>query len=118
MKNWQFILIIFCLGIFLVPKDNFYAQASQKNCCKTKSISNDCCTDKHETSNQNSKKDYCNDDCCSFCMTCHSFIENFSSRTIMTELSAFQINKKLHYSYADPYFSNGLKDIWQPPKLG
>lgn len=51
-------------------------------------------------------------------MTCHSFIDNFSSRTIMTELSAFQINKKLHYSYADPYFSNGLKDIWQPPKLG
>lgn len=118
MKQLNIIIIIFCLGIFLVPKDNFYAQASQENCCKTGSESSNCCTDKHQSSKENSKKDSCNDDCCSFCMTCHSFIENFSSKTSIAEFSPFKINKNLHFSYADPHLSNGLKEIWQPPKLG
>ncbi|MBQ0151758.1 MAG: hypothetical protein KBS61_02545 [Chryseobacterium sp.] len=116
MKNLQFILIIFCLGLFLIPKDNFYAQASQENCCSSKS--SDCCKSDQDSNHKSSSKNTCNDDCCSFCMTCHSFIENFSIQPTIALLSYFSPNKDLHYTYANPYLSDGLKEIWQPPKLG
>jgi hypothetical protein len=37
MKLFHILAIVFCLGIFLVPKDSFYAQSMQETCCKAES---------------------------------------------------------------------------------
>jgi len=117
VKYIQIIALIFCLGIFLIPKDNFYAQASQENCCKTDSKADSCCNKDHSDHDKKDGKSSCNDDCCSFCMTCHTFVENLSAKTIFFDYSIFKTNKSLQFHYSDPYISDRLKDIWQPPKL-
>ncbi len=123
MKYIQVLLIIFCLGVFLIPKDNFYDQASQENCCKTDSKTSGCCEKNkhdHNTSKNNKKNDKssCNDDCCSFCAACNNFVENLAAKTVFFNHYPFKTNKKLEFQYSDPYISDSLKDIWQPPKLG
>jgi len=121
VKYIQVLLIIFCLGIFLIPKDNFYAQASQESCCKADSKKESCCEknhDNHNDSKDSKEKSSCKDDCCSFCMTCHTFVENLSAKPIFIDYSIFATDRNVSFHYSDPYISNNLKDIWQPPKLG
>lgn len=118
VKHIQVLLIIFCLGIFLIPKDNFYAQASMENCCKKDSKANSCCDKDHDNHDTKDGKSSCNDDCCSSCATCHIVVENFSSKTVFFNHSSFKTDRKLEFQYSDPHISDSLKDIWQPPKLG
>lgn len=106
---------MFCLGIFLIPKDNFYAQFSKENCCKNNS-KKDCCKTKHKESKE--EKNTCTDDCCSSCIACFTFIETPSSKNLYLELTLFKSNKNSPFEYSDPYISDRLKEIWQPPKLG
>ncbi|MDH6251840.1 hypothetical protein M2347_001567 [Chryseobacterium sp. H1D6B] len=119
VKLFQILTIIFCLGIFLIPKDNFYAQSAQEKCCKADSKM-DCCK-KHQSSSKSSHdektKSSCNDDCCSFCAVCYSFIETPFFKSTTWELSYYKANKNLQFQYSDPYISDSLKEIWQPPKL-
>ena len=120
MKPIQLLLIIFCLGIFLIPKDNFYAQASKENCCKSESKMS-CCEKSHDNHNSKdgkSKHKSCNDDCCSSWMTCKTFVENNFAKNNTWGIPSFKTISKIQVQYADPYISNGLKEIWQPPKLG
>jgi len=118
MKLLHLFLIVFCLGIFLVPKDSFYAQSMQDTCCKAES-KKDCC--KHHSSKKDSKDDTtksCNDDCCSSCVACFTFIETPFSKNLRLELSYYKSNKNPQFQYSDPYLSDRLKEIWQPPKIG
>jgi len=119
VKPGRFLIIIFTLVIFLIPKDNFYAQASQENCCKTESETKSCCDKNKKHHSEESKKEHqsCNDDCCSFCMTCHTFVENNLPKSNFPEISSFQNISKIQVQYIDPFFTNRLKEIWQPPKL-
>lgn len=118
MNRLHIILIIFCLGVFLIPKDDFYAQAAQENCCKTDSKANSCCDKDHDSHKTKDGKSSCNDDCCSFCMTCHTFVENLSAKTLFFNHIPFKTDRSLEFQYSDPHISDSLKDIWQPPKLG
>jgi len=122
VKLVQILTIIFCLGIFLIPKDNFYAQASQETCCKKESKSDDCCKNHHTSSKEDHSKESkssCNDDCCTFCVSCAPFLEITSSKNLLSlDFSNFNLTENLQFQYSDPYVSDGLKDIWQPPKLG
>lgn len=111
----QLLLIIFCLGIFLIPKDNFYAQASQENCCKTEKT-NSCC-DNHDNHSQKDGKS-CNDDCCSVCLVCTNLVEINYFKDSWVQFPAFENIAKIRFQYSDPYISNSLEEIWQPPKLG
>lgn len=122
MKLVQIITIIFCLGVFVIPKDNFYAQNMEETCC-AKSLADDCCTKKHqehskENHNKDQKKSSCNDDCCSYCAICYSFIETPFSKGLKLDISLYKTNKNLYFQYSDPYISGRLKEIWQPPKIG
>ncbi|WPO82990.1 hypothetical protein SD427_01215 [Chryseobacterium sp. JJR-5R] len=123
MKLFQIIAIVFCLGIFLTPKDNSYAQNFEENCCKENS-SADCCKDDHQGGSNNQqhkdrKPSSCNKDtCCSVCVLCYSFIEAPFSKSLQLEISYYKSNKNLMDQYADPYLSDRLKEIWQPPKIG
>ncbi|AYN00585.1 hypothetical protein EAG08_09900 [Chryseobacterium sp. 3008163] len=118
MKYTQFLLIIFCLGIFLIPKNNFYTLTSQENCCNTESNTHSCCEKDDDSHDKKNGESSCNDDCCSLCMTCHNFVENLSAKTLFFNHTPFKTDKSLEFQYSDPHISDSLKDIWQPPKLG
>ena len=124
MKLVQIITLIFCLGIFLVPKDNFYAQNMQETCCKNDSEMSCCKKDhqQHQHSKENHSKEEqqssCNDNCCSTCITCYTHIETQGFKNLQAEISSYQSDKHLPFEYSDPYFSDRLKEIWQPPKIG
>ncbi|KAA0126850.1 hypothetical protein FY557_15575 [Chryseobacterium sp. SN22] len=124
MKLFQIITLIFCLGIFLVPKDNFYAQNRQETCCKNDSEMS-CCKKDHqhqqhskENHGKQGKKSSCNDDCCSTCVTCYNYIETPYAKNPQAEIPYYQSDKNLPFEYSDPYLSGRLKEIWQPPKIG
>jgi hypothetical protein len=121
MKLFQIITVIFCLGIFLIPKDNFYAQNMQENCCK-KNAEMSCCKKDHSQNSENNhhkkeQKSNCNDDCCSTCLACYTFIETPFSKSLQLEYSYYKSNKNSQFQYSDPYLSSRLKEIWQPPKI-
>lgn len=120
MKLFHLLAIVFCLGIFLVPKDNFYAQGMQETCCKAEaSKKSDCC--KNHSSKKDGKHDKtksCSDDCCSSCVACYTFIETPFSKNLRLELSYYKANKNAQFQYSDPHLSDRLKEIWQPPKIG
>lgn len=111
------------MGIFLIPKDNFYAQNFQENCCKENSAE-DCCIDNQKEGaehqqHKNQEPFSCNKEtCCSVCVFCYNFIEAPFSRSLQLEISYYKANKNLLDQYADPYISDRLKEIWQPPKIG
>ncbi|MBB4806699.1 hypothetical protein HNP38_001995 [Chryseobacterium defluvii] len=119
MKLFQILTIIFCLGIFLIPKDNFYAQAAQENCCKADSKTDDCCKNHHSSSSDDhqGKTKSCSDNCCSFCAASYTFIETPFSKSLNPELSYYKANKNLQFRYSAPHISDRLKEIWQPPKI-
>ncbi|KFF74148.1 hypothetical protein HX13_14800 [Chryseobacterium sp. P1-3] len=120
MKLFHLFAIVFCLGIFLVPKDSFYAQSMQQTCCKADTGKSDCCKD-HGSKNDhknNGSKPSCNDDCCSSCIACFTYIETPFSKNLRLELSYYKANKNPEFQYSDPYLSDRLKEIWQPPKIG
>ncbi|WP_294284637.1 hypothetical protein [uncultured Chryseobacterium sp.] len=112
------------MGIFLVPKDNFYAQNMQEICCKNDSEMS-CCKKEHQHQ-QHSKENHgkeenqssCNDDCCSTCITCYTYIETSCTKNLQAEILYYPSNKNLLFEYSDPSLSDRLKEIWQPPKIG
>nr|WP_314493841.1 hypothetical protein [uncultured Chryseobacterium sp.] len=110
--------MIICLGIFLIPKDNFYAQASHENCCKKDTSAKSCCEKSHNSPKKENQKSSCNDDCCTSCTACTLYIDNIADTFVYAEHSGFASNPNLSFQYSDPYFSDRLRDIWQPPKLG
>ncbi|KQT24267.1 hypothetical protein ASG22_09650 [Chryseobacterium sp. Leaf405] len=119
MKLFQIITIIFCLGIFLIPKDDFYAQNKKEDCCKSNSEMS-CCKNNHKEhskDNHKEQKSSCTDDCCSTCATCYTFIETPFSKSLQLEYSYYKSNKNLQFEYSDPHISDRLKEIWQPPKI-
>ncbi|WP_294231167.1 hypothetical protein [Chryseobacterium endophyticum] len=120
MKLFQIISLIFCLGIFLVPKDNFYAQNRQETCCKNDSEMSCCRKDhpQHSKENQGNKKSSCSDDCCSACVTCYTCMETPYLKNLQAEIPYDHSDKNLSFEYSDPYLSDRLKEIWQPPKIG
>jgi hypothetical protein len=108
------------LGIFLIPKDNFYAQNMQETCCKSDSEMS-CCKNNHKEhskdNHQKEQKSSCNDDCCSTCAAFYTFIETPFSKSLQFEYSFYKSNKNLQFEYSDPHISGRLKEIWQPPKI-
>lgn len=91
-----------------------------ETCCKADSKM-DCCKD-HKSPSKNKHDDSptssCNDDCCSSCIACYTFIETPFSKSLNLELSYYKANKNLQFQYSDPHISDRLKEIWQPPKIG
>ncbi|MGL6129477.1 hypothetical protein BBI01_15630 [Chryseobacterium artocarpi] len=120
MKLFHILAIVFCLGIFLVPKDSFYTQSMQDTCCKAESKKSDCCKNhsSKKDGKDDSKQSSCNDDCCSSCVVCYTFIETPFSKNLRLELSYYKTNKNPQFQYSAPHLSDRLKEIWQPPKIG
>ncbi len=109
--------MILCLGLFLVPKESLWSKVSIENCCTSQEMS-DCCqadgTAKHEKSKDGK---HCEDDCCSTCVSCFHMVASVANKNTFVDIQ-FTQDHAVEFSYTQPFFSNSLKEIWQPPKLG
>ncbi|MCD9854343.1 hypothetical protein LUD75_06485 [Epilithonimonas sp. JDS] len=114
--------MIFCLGIFVFPKQNFNAQVAQSSCCESQSNNSDCCEKEDASSkscSHDSKKEKDCKDNCTTCKTCSSgfvfsvVLNNFDNK-LRTPI--FQIENQYSYYSQSPLARAFI--IWQPPKLG
>ena len=122
LRRLQLFFMIFCLGIFVFPKQNFNAQVAQSSCCESKSNNSDCC-EKEDVSSKScshdSKKEKDCKDNCTTCKTCSSgfvfsvVLNNFDNK-LRTPI--FQIENQYSYYSQSPLARAFI--IWQPPKLG
>ena len=119
MKNLQALIIILLLGLFLVPKNDGLFTPMKDACCKKTEQKSSCCKKDKSIPKSPSKKNACKEDCCNSCNTCHAsnFIQTPFSNEFKLEYSYYKAKKNLQYDYIDPYLSDRLKEIWQPPKI-
>lgn len=116
-KKLQVLIMIFCLGIFIFPKQNFYAQNMENmDCCKTEVKDTSC----HDTENKDSNKEtqnHCKD--CANCNHCISLVNlNINKPETLEIEAAITAHKKAVFIYNNPHLSFNLQEIWQPPKIG
>ena len=122
LRKFQLILMIFCLGIFVFPKQNFNAQVAQSSCCEAQKDTSDCCKKdekKSDSCHHDSKKEKDCKDNCTTCKTCSSgfvfsvVLNNFDNKL---RKPIFTINNQFSYYSQSPLARTF--NIWQPPKLG
>ena len=122
LRKFQLILMIFCLGIFVFPKQNFNAQLAQSSCCEAQKSDSDCCKKeekKSDSCHHDSKKEKDCKDNCSTCKTCNSgfvfsvILNNFDNKL---KTPVFTLNNLFYYYSQSPLARTF--NIWQPPKLG
>ncbi|SHK14562.1 hypothetical protein SAMN05444371_1481 [Epilithonimonas mollis] len=122
LRKLQLILMIFCLGIFVFPKQNFNAQVAQSSCCEVQKDSSDCCKKgekKSDSCHHDSKKEKDCKDNCTTCKTCSSgFVFSVVLNNLDNKLKTpfFTISNPFSYYSQSP--SARSFNIWQPPKLG
>ena len=109
--------MIICLGLFLVPKESLWSKTSLENCCTSTEMSDCCKTDGNSTHDKSKDGKHCDDDCCSTCVSCFHVIASVDHKNSFIDIPFINEDLK-EYSYTQPIFSNSLKEIWQPPKLG
>lgn len=111
--------MIFCLGIFVFPKEKFNVQLTQTSCCEIQKENSDCCKKeekKSDSCHHDSKKEK---DCKDNCKTCSSgFIFSVVLNDLDNKLKipVFEINNLFSYYSQSPLARTF--NIWQPPKLG
>ncbi|MBW8362410.1 MAG: hypothetical protein K0M56_09530 [Kaistella sp.] len=120
-KKFQILLLMLCLGIFILPKQIVDAQTPEISCCEKESSQKDCC----KTEKEPKKPCHENEEnsCEGNCTKCHTCTISFvffgiTSGGKTTQLLNFISLKKEKYTYLTPEFSTSDSKIWQPPKIG
>ena len=122
LRKFQLILMIFCLGIFVFPKQNFNVQLAQSSCCEAQKSDSDCCEKgekKSDSCHHDSKKEKDCKDNCTTCKTCSSgFVFSVVLNNLDNKLKTpvFEIKNQFSYQLQSPLARSF--NIWQPPKLG
>lgn len=120
-KRFHILILMLCLGIFVIPKQIVGAQTPEISCCEKESSQKDCCKTEKEPKkpcHENEKKS-----CEGNCTNCHSCTVSFVFFGIppavkKTILLSFYSRKKEKFTYLTPEFSTSDAAIWQPPKIG
>lgn len=117
------LMMLFCLGIMIYPKQNFSVEVAKISCCDA-SAKEDHCGDKSSEKEHNCEKNNhksgdkkCNDKCAS-CHTCAGFFTGFFIKDYESTISNPIFLGYKNFGYAFPNFLNQSANIWQPPKLG
>lgn len=119
-RKFQFLLMILCLGIFIMPKQIIFAQSKTMECCQKKNDSSKSChKQKGNCNSQHNKKgNDCSGNCCTSCGICSAFqISIMKSENFISLKKQNLIFKTQNFSYSEPFFNFYLKEIWQPPKI-
>lgn len=119
-KKFQLILMIFCLGIFVVPKQIFFAENKEMSCCNKENSTKSCCDKEKPSPCKDSKTKHhsCDGNCsnCVFCSTSIVFLKvEFENK--IEKFSQNNISNKVENFYLQPSLSDLPKKIWQPPKI-
>lgn len=119
-RKLHILIVIFCLGIFIMPKQNFFAQLMQQDCCST-SASGDCCPAPENDSKpcHGKEKKSCGGDCtsCKSCSTTTVFA-SIAPDIKVTDNSTAAGDSSKSFCYLSPEFTDRAAKIWQPPKIG
>ena len=116
-RKLQLLLMIFCLGIFVFPKQNVVMQLSQSSCCKTEKTDISDSKKSNSCDHHSKQEKECKDNCttCKVCASCYAF------SVIPTELKpeVFKISQSKHqlFSYKNQILLARSFNIWQPPKI-
>ena len=119
-KKVQLILMIFCLGIFVVPKQIFFAKTQEMSCCNNEKPTKSCCEKEKSSPCKDSKNKHhsCDGNCtnCSFCASSIAFLK-VEFQNEFENISQHNISQKVENFYLQPSLSQLPKKIWQPPKI-
>ncbi len=114
------LIVFFCLGIFIVPKQNLFAQLLQQDCCSVSS-SGDCCPSPENDSKpcHGGEKKSCGGDCtsCKSCSTTTVFA-SIAPDLKVTDNAVAAADSSKGFCYLSPELSDSAAKIWQPPKIG
>lgn len=118
-KKIQILMMIFCLGIFIFPKQNFISTSETSDCCKTEKK---CCA-KSEKKTCHGKEENNKKSCEGNCTNCHSccstVVINLDNKNILECIPNQKFTaKKVEIFYLQPHLSSLFISIWQPPKIG
>ena len=123
LRTLKIFLIIFGLGVFILPTQTLFAQDAKMECCNKKEKKDDCCkTEKtqschSENPSEKSEKHNCGNDC-SNCHTCSiNFVLNYYHSEEYQSLQKTFFVQQLKFIYAISFFSSSFHNIWQPPKI-
>ncbi|ASV79774.1 hypothetical protein CMU73_04005 [Elizabethkingia anophelis] len=125
LKKANILLIIFVLGVFLIPGQSYACKThakkqviEQASCCEhhdsqdKETCKKKCCQEKKDGTNP------CSGKCGSH--SCQNSSQNFSVTLPFTKCLGEQFNiedEKSYSPYKQPYYSSGYHSIWQPPKI-
>ena len=121
IKPFILIILLLGVGIFMLPKDVFFAQEPTANCCQTESKAKKCCAASEKPSpcqDAQNKSHSCDGQCN------HCSVNTFSAVFIAEQAYCSPIkilpsvSQKVENIYLNPQFSSLSKAIWQPPKIG
>ena len=79
--------MIFCLGLFLVPKESLWSKTSLENCCTSTEMSDCCKTDGNSTHDKSKDGKHCDDDCCSTCVSCFHVIASVDHKNSFIDIA-------------------------------
>mgnify|MGYP001160666665 FL=1 len=120
-KKIQILTLIFCLGIFIFPKQSISVDSEKQDCCKTEKT----CCDKEKSEKKschNDKKDdkkSCKGNCSNCHSCCSTLVFNLENKNILDfDKNQNFYTKKVENLYLQPHFSSLFVSIWQPPKIG
>ena len=117
-KKIQILMMIFCLGIFIYPKQNFISTSETSDCCKTEK---NCCgkSEKKSCHSKKNDKKSCEGNCANCHSCCSTLVFNLENKTILDfDKNQKFTSKKVESFYLQPHFSSLFVSIWQPPKIG
>lgn len=118
VKKIQILMMIFCLGIFIFPKQNFISTSETFDCCKTEK---NCCgkSEKKSCHNKKNDKKSCEGNCANCHSCCSTVVINLDNKTIFENIFNQKFtSKKVESFYLQPHLSSLFISIWQPPKIG
>lgn len=123
LRTLKIFLIIFGLGVFILPTQTLFAQDAKMECCDKKAERDDCCKSEEKESchsgspSQKSEKQNCGNDC-SNCHSCSvNFVLNYYRSEEYQPLQKTFFAHQLKFNYEISFISSSFHNIWQPPKI-
>jgi len=113
-KNIHILFMIFCLGVFMFPKQNTLPQKEEMSCCQKEKPSKDCCS-----KDANQEQEHSCEGDCSQCNGCAISLVLFVPTQVALSLKKEMIffSQKVENQYLQPNLSDSYQAIWQPPKI-
>lgn len=114
----HFMLMIFCLGFFIIPKQSLFSSSTTMECCEMQNKGMENCHQDQNSQGSHSQQDHNCTASCTACGVCSLTITPaLSAEVFLAPLSKKFNTNAVKTPYKTPFVSFCLKEIWQPPKI-